>query len=160
MIIRAIKTTDYHLLEKFLYLAVHQPDPENPIPPSVVNIPEVRNYIAHFGKQKHDYGLVAEKNGYVVGMAWARVLSGKIKGYGYINNQTPELAISVEENQRGQGIGIALMSAIIELLSHKGYKQCSLSVEKTNRATNLYKRLGFITVKETNLDYIMVKKFA
>jgi ribosomal protein S18 acetylase RimI-like enzyme len=160
MIIRAIKATDHQLLEKFLYLAVHQQDPENPIPPSVVNIPEVRNYIANFGKQKHDYGLVAVKNDNVVGMAWARVLSGKIKGYGYIDDQTPELAISVEKNLRGQGIGVALMNAIIELLRSNGYQQCSLSVEKTNRATNLYKRLGFSPVKETCHNYIMVKRIA
>jgi len=158
MNIRPIREIDYPLLEDFLYLAIHQADPNNPIPGSVVDVPEVRNYISGFGTKKDDYGLVAEIEEKVVGIVWARVLSGNIKGYGYIDDETPEFAISVTAENRGQGIGKALMNAMIELLKQKSYKQCSLSVQKSNKAINLYKRLGFMTVKETDEDYIMIKK--
>lgn len=159
MKIRSIKTTDYHKLEDFLYLAVHQQDPHNLIPRSVVDVPEIRNYIEGFGTQKDDHGLVAVIDDRVVGMVWVRLLVAPIRGYGNVDNETPEFAISIKEEYRGQGIGRALMNAMFALMIQKGYKKTSLSVQKTNRAANLYKSLGFETIKESDEEFIMVKQF-
>lgn len=51
------------------------------------------------------------------------------------------------------------MQEIIKLLVRKGYKHVSLSVQKANYAVNMYLKLGFKTIKETDEEFIMVKEF-
>ena len=48
------------------------------------------------------------------------------------------------------------MKEMLEFLKDKGYKQTSLSVQKANYAVNMYRKLGFETVKENEEEYIMV----
>jgi ribosomal protein S18 acetylase RimI-like enzyme len=43
-------------------------------------------------------------------------------------------------------------------LKEKGYKQASLSVQKENYVVNMYQKLGFVTIKETKDDYVMLLK--
>ncbi|HJH59281.1 MAG TPA: hypothetical protein IAD30_06125 [Bacteroidetes bacterium] len=47
---------------------------------------------------------------------------------------------------------------MLQLLRGKGYAQVSLSVQKTNPAFRLYKRLGFEKLRETDEEYILVRK--
>ena len=111
-------------------------------------------YIDHFGVKQGDCGVVAENDdGCVVGMAWTRI----IPGYGHIDNQTPELAISVLPEHRGQGIGTEMLSYLFELLIERGYKQTSLSVQKANPAARLYQRIGYKIIRENEEDYVMLK---
>ena len=56
-------------------------------------------YIENFG-QKNDCGVVAEVDGKAIGLAWTRI----IPAYGHIDNETPELAISVLPEYRNQGV--------------------------------------------------------
>lgn len=154
--IRKLEIAEFGLLEDMLYEAIFQSDENNLIPREVVNAPEVRVYIDNFGRQKDDYCLVADFNGKIVGAVWVRILAGKIKGFGYIDDKTPEFAISLFEEYRGRGIGTELMRKMIEYLKNKGYSQTSLSVQKENYAVNLYKKLGFKIVKETSEEYKML----
>jgi len=156
--IREIKSNELGQLEDMLYEAVFQPDEENLIPREVVNLPEVRVYIDKFSEKKDDYCLVADLNGKIIGAVWTRILSGDIKGFGNIDDETPEFAISLYKEYRNQGIGTSLMTAMIEHLRKSGYKQTSLSVQKTNYAVQLYKNLGFEIIEENNDDYLMLLK--
>ena len=63
--------------------------------------------------------------------------------------------ISIYEEYRNLGIGIALMKTMLQFLKNKGYKQISLSVQKANYAVNMYRKLGFETAKENEEEYIM-----
>jgi ribosomal protein S18 acetylase RimI-like enzyme len=96
---------------------------------------------------------VAEADGQVIGAAWERI----IPAYGYIDDDTPELAISVLPKHRGKAIGTALMIRLLELLREHGYRRTSLAVQKENAAVWFYQRLGYITVRESDEEYIMVK---
>jgi ribosomal protein S18 acetylase RimI-like enzyme len=154
--IREIAPRDYPLLEEFLYLAVHQADPLRPIPRSVLLEPRVRNYIEDFGSRLHDRGLVAEADGRVVGAAWARVLAGDPPGYGYVDDSTPELAISLLPEYRNRGIGTRMMRDLIRLLTECGYARTSLSVDKGNCAARIYENLGFEVVAEHDDDQLMI----
>ena len=83
--------------------------------------------------------------------------------YGYFDDETPELAISVLPEYRGQGLGGKCMTRLFAELRRRGYKQTSLSVQKNNPAVHFYKRLGYEIVDEKpdhigQEDYIMVKK--
>jgi ribosomal protein S18 acetylase RimI-like enzyme len=81
-----------------------------------------------------------------VGAVWIRLMIGEAKGYGYINDQTPELSIAMLPGYRGLGLGTRLMTALIEAV-RETYPALSLSVSADNPARRLYERLGFETVK-------------
>jgi ribosomal protein S18 acetylase RimI-like enzyme len=93
-----------------------------------------------------------------VGAVWVRILSGEIKGYGNIDDKTPEFAISLFKEYRNQGIGSLLMKNMISYLEKNGYKQTSLSVQKENYAFKMYQNFGFRIINENEEDYLMLLK--
>ena len=155
--IRSIETDEIPLLSDFLYEAIFQRDQDTPLPRSIINQPELKVFIENYGK-KDDTCLVAVVDNRVVGAVWTRILSGEIKGFGNIDNQTPEFAISLYKEYRGNGIGTQLMIDMLDLLRAKGYKQTSLAVQKDNYAAQMYKNVGFFIVDENEEEYIMVYK--
>ena len=158
MIIRAIKETDYPLLEDFIYHAIYIPDGEEYPPREIILQPEIYIYVEDFGSKKGDYGVVAELDGQIVGMAWTRI----IPAYGNIDENTPELAIATIPSHRGLGIGTKLMTALFAILKEKGYSRTSLSVQQNNPAVRFYKRLGYVITEEKqdhagHDDFVMLK---
>ena len=156
---RPINPSEYQLLEEFLYQAIYIPEGENPPPQDVIFDPNVYVYVKDFGSQKSDCCIVAEHDGKVIGAAWARI----VPAYGHLDETTPELAISILPNHRGQGVGTALMEHLFETLRQNGYARTSLSVQTNNQAVRFYKRLGYEITQEKldhvgNEDYIMVKQ--
>lgn len=156
IIIREILPQEVHKLQDMLYEAIYQPDENKLIPRSVLAIPEVNAYIKDFGEKTDDYCLVADLDGEIVGAVWVRIILGEIKGYGYVDDETPEFAISLFNEYRGQGIGTRLMEEMINYLQNAGYKQTSLSVQKENYAVRLYLKMGFKIIRENDEDYLML----
>lgn len=156
--IRKIQDSEIFILEEMLYESIYQPDENNLIPRDVLNVPKVNAYIKDFGQRKDDYCLVADSDGQIIGAVWVRIISGDMKGYGYIDDYTPEFAISLYKEYRNQGIGTRLMNAMIGYLQEIGYEKTSLSVQKENFAVRLYKKVGFEIVDENEDDYLMVLK--
>ncbi|MCL2841378.1 MAG: GNAT family N-acetyltransferase [Defluviitaleaceae bacterium] len=157
MNIRTIQPKDYPLLEDFLFHAIYIPQGEAIPERKIIFEPEIFIYIKDFGKE-HDTGVVAEESGKIIGAAWTRI----IPAYGNIDDETPELAISVLPEFRGKGIGEKLMTHLFQLLRKSGYTRTSLSVQKNNPATRFYQRLGYVITDEKldhagHEDYIMVK---
>ena len=62
-IIREMRSEEYSLLSDFLYEAIYIPDGIEPPPKSVIESPELQEYIMNFGNRKHDKALVAEIKG-------------------------------------------------------------------------------------------------
>ena len=81
-----------------------------------------------------------------------------MKDYGNIDDETPSLAIGIYKEYRKLGIGTEMMKKMINILKEKKYEKVSLSVQKNNYAVKLYKKLGFKIFKETEEEYIMIKK--
>ena len=157
-IVREIAKTEYYLLEDFLYHAIFLPPGTEPLPREIIFEPEIYVYIKDFGK-KGDCGVVAENGGRVIGAAWARIITA----YGHIDDETPELAISVLPQYRGHGVGTSMMMYLFDLLRERGYRRTSLSVQKDNPAVRLYERLGYHITDEKldhagHEDFIMVKR--
>lgn len=155
LVIRQIQPSEQHLLKNFLYEAIFQKDETKLLPKEIIEQPELKIYIDDFGKQG-DLCLVADLNGELIGAVWTRIFSDKTKGFGYVDDNSPELSISLFKEYRNRGIGTALMKAVLELLRNKGYKKVSLSVQKDNYAYRMYQNLGFEVVKEDQEDYVMV----
>ena len=155
--IRPIEKEDHSYLEQFLYHAIFIPEGDTLPPFEIIYEPEIYVYIKDFG-QKHDTAVVAEEDGEILGIAWTRI----IPAYGNIDDNTPELAISVLPKYRGRGIGTMLMEALFACLKEGGYTRTSLSVQKDNPACRFYQRLGYRVTDEKkdhtgHEDYIMVK---
>jgi len=156
--VRVMREPDYKCLPEFLYQAIFIPEGVEPPQRSIINEPEIFIYIKDFGTKQGDLGVVAEQNGQMIGAAWTRI----IPAYGHIDDKTPELAISVLPEFRGNGVGMKLMKKLFTLLRENGYKQTSLSVQKDNPAVRFYKRLGYQISGERvdhagHEDFLMVK---
>ena len=156
--IREIRAEELGVLDEMLYEAVYQPEGCVPVSRDVIQIPEIKVYIDGFGNRKGDYCLVADLNGRIVGAVWVRILADGIKGYGNIDDQTPEFAVSLLKRYRNRGIGTLLMQRMIDCLKKQGYAQASLSVQKENYAVRMYQKLGFEIIRENEEDYLMVLK--
>lgn len=91
-LIRKIEPHELSILEEMLYEAIFQPDENNILPKDVIKQPEISVYIKHWGKPD-DLCLVVDVDGKIIGAVWTRILAGKTKGYGNIDDQTPEFAI-------------------------------------------------------------------
>jgi ribosomal protein S18 acetylase RimI-like enzyme len=155
LVIRPLKSQEYSILREFLHLAVFRDDGDFNLPINIVDEPSLIKYIEEFGKED-DICLVAEVNSEIIGAIWTRLFDSEHKGYGYYDDTTPELSMSVKEKYRGKGVGMMLLSSIKELLKEQSYKKVSLSVSKNNFATNLYRKFGFITIEERETDYLML----
>ncbi len=149
--IRRMRKEEYGLLRDFLYEAVFVPDGVEAPQESILNCPELQVYISDFGTDKNDKALAAEASGKIVGVIWARIM----KDYGHIDEDTPSLAMSVLKEYRNMGIGTALLKHMMCEEKAAGYVKLSLSVQKDNYAVKLYRKAGFVTVSETNEEYIM-----
>nr|WP_240518639.1 GNAT family N-acetyltransferase [Leptolyngbya sp. BC1307] len=101
-------------------------------------------YVHDWGRAG-DFGVAAEQDGELVGAAWLRLWSGEDKGYGYLADEIPELAIAVIPEIRGQGVGTALLKQLLAL-AQTHYPAVSLSIRMSNPALRLYQRLGFVAV--------------
>jgi ribosomal protein S18 acetylase RimI-like enzyme len=119
----------------------------------------VSRYVRGWGRPG-DTAVVALDGGFPVGAAWYRVFSPDEPGYGFVDEQTPELAIAVVPSQRGKGVGEQLLLALIERARQAGYSSLSLSVEPGNPARKLYERHGFRVVDEGAEAWTMVARLA
>ena len=136
-IIREMRSEEYCLLSDFLYEAIYIPDGIEPPPKSVIDCPELQEYIIEFGNRKHDKALVAEIQGNIVGAIWVRIMND----YGHIDNDTPSLAMSVCPQYRGLGIGTSLLKQLLQVERLAGYSKISLSVQKSNYAVKMYEKV-------------------
>ncbi|WP_446786490.1 GNAT family N-acetyltransferase [Macellibacteroides fermentans] len=148
---------EIHLLEDFLYEAIFQRDENNLLPRDIIRQPELSVYINDFGRTD-DHCLVAQCDGKIVGAVWARIITGKVKGFGNVDDSTPELAISIHKEYRSKGIGTNLLKSMLHLLKEFGYTQTSLAVQKDNYALKVYQSVGFIIIEESEEDYLMLCK--
>ena len=147
-----MRPDEYPLLDEFLYQAIFLPEGTSPPPRDIVNRPELRVYVQNFGQYEHDRCLVADVDANPVGAVWVRIMND----YGHIDSETPSFAISLLPQFRGQGIGTALMRAMLQRLRDEGVKQASLAVQKQNYAVKMYRSCGFETVGENEQEYIML----
>ncbi len=152
MKIRPIKKQEIMLLTDFIYESIFQGNADKLLPRTVIQAPSIWVYVDEFGSKKDDYCFVAEENNLIVGAVWVRC----IKGFGHLDRNTPEFAISVYPEYRGKGIGTNLMKTMIEHLKNSGYHQTSLSVQKANRAYKMYLNVGFEVISESEEEFIMV----
>ena len=113
---------------------------------AVAENPGTAKYVEGWSRDG-DLGFVAvSATGEPLGAAWLRLFRGEDAGYGYVDDEIPELAIAVRPGARGAGIGARLISHLLRVAKSL-HHVVSLSVRSDNPAINLYERMGFRPVE-------------
>jgi len=149
-VIRQAGSRDVHFLKDMLRHAYYwraTTVPESGEPP-------VQRYVERWGRPG-DTALIAIQDFQPVGAAWYRLFKADNPGYGFVDEETPELSIAVVPSKRGSGLGSELLDALMARARADGYASISLSVEKDNPAVALYERHGFSRVREDDGAYTM-----
>jgi GNAT superfamily N-acetyltransferase len=136
-VIRKAGPQDVRFLRDMLRHAYHWRLNEDPDLP-------VARYVNNWGRPG-DAGLIAWEAG-PIGAAWYRLFPRDAPGFGFVDEQTPELTIAVVPSRRGAGLGAELMQALLDRAREEGHNAISLSAEKG--MTKLYERYGFHPVEE------------
>ena len=139
---RELLREDEASLWKALYHAIHVPPGQTAPPPEIVQQPELARYVAGWKEPPDDLGMAAEELGDIVGAAWLRRWAGDVQGYGFVDEETPELSMAVWPGHRGRGVGTRLLRELLDRASRR-FDAVSLSVSLTNPARRLYERVGF-----------------
>ena len=107
----------------------------------------LERYVAGWGRPG-DNAVVAIDEFQPVGAAWYRLFEADEPGYGFVDEQTPELTIAIVPSMRGRGLGEELLSVLLDRAREEGRLRISLSVEPDNPAIRLYEQHGFARVGE------------
>lgn len=144
---RDLREDELEFLREMLYAALAwRPDVE--LPPAEWVLAHSQVVIFHEGwGRSGDTAIIAEERGRPIGLVWYRLFTDEEHGEGYVDEQTPELAIAVTDGFRGQGVGGRLMEAIHERARKDGFSRISLSVDPENPAKRLYERLGYVELE-------------
>ena len=159
-IIRIMRCEDIDFLKEMLFEAIFLPQEiKNKLSKDIINQPELNKYFIDWGRPG-DLAYVAETSltSKLIGCIWGRLFTLTNKGYGFIDEQTPELSVALSVNYRNQGIGTALGNAIIHNYRQLNYKKLSLNVNESNPSLRLYERFDFKIVKREADSFIMVKE--
>ncbi|MEW5592027.1 GNAT family N-acetyltransferase [Peribacillus frigoritolerans] len=146
---------DLDFLTDMMYEAIHIPE-NKPPKEELLNLPHIKKYSEGWGRTG-DRAIIAFEDNFPVGAAWYRLFAENQKGYGYVDDKTPELGIAVINKVRGKGIGNLLMEKLFETASRDGYTSLSLSVDpKNTQAVQLYKKLGFEQCDSSGTSWTMI----
>lgn len=142
VVVRRADDTDGLFLKEMLLVAVEWREdvPVRSID-DIMSVPAIAHYVVGWPRPG-DVGVVAQADRRV-GAAWWRFFDTDDPGYGFVDASIPEVSIGVLDGWRRQGVGQALMTALIAAAHGCDLGALSLSVEADNSAVRLYERLGF-----------------
>jgi ribosomal protein S18 acetylase RimI-like enzyme len=156
--IRHVTQGDISFLWDMIYYASHMPE-DGATSSEVARLdPYVNIYVNDWGR-RGDCGVIAYEPQSLrkLGAAWLRFLTDDKSHYGYYNDETPELAIAVLPEMKGQGVGSALLSHLIEIVRGQ-IPAIVLTVRNDNPARHLYERCGFVVIDEV-INRVGTKSF-
>jgi ribosomal protein S18 acetylase RimI-like enzyme len=155
--IRRATAEDRDFLEEMLAVAADwRPGTHVRSVAEILAQPALAHYVAGWPAEG-DVGFIAEV-GQPVAAAWWRYFHQDDPGFGFVDDTVPEVSIGIVADARGQGLGTLLLEALIEEARQRALSALSLSVDPDNRATGLYRRLGFVTVSHVGGSLTMLLK--
>jgi ribosomal protein S18 acetylase RimI-like enzyme len=147
VIIRAANVGDVPFLVEMIREAAFHPA-RLPTLEEAARAPHAACWIDGWGRNG-DLGVVAAEGDRSVGAAWCRLFTGDEPGMNsYVAGDVPGIAVATVPDRRGQGVGTALMRALLTAAREAGFSSVSLSVGSSNPAIRLYERLGFERVRD------------
>ena len=154
MVIRRGGPQDTRFLRDMLHHAYYWREREPGEGPGPVAL-----YVKGWGRPG-DTALIAIDEGFPVGAAWYRLFRRDQPGYGFVDEETPELAIAVVPSRRGRGIGDALLKELYKRAKEDGYSAVSLSAERDNEPLVSYyeRKHAFERVREDGGDSVTMRR--
>lgn len=111
-------------------------------------VPYLRKWVDDWNPPQ-DLGYLAWAEDRNVGAVWTRQFDADEPDLPiYIDPYTPELAIACRPEFQGRGIGTKLISTICQRARKRGWNGLCLTVREGNPAIALYRRIGFMRLKE------------
>jgi GNAT superfamily N-acetyltransferase len=157
---RQIELTDEPFLWEMLYHALHVPEGAAPFSREIVHEPGIAQYVKAWGRAGDSGWVVSvEPAGKLAGAAWLRQFTAAQPGYGFVDEQTPELSVALLPEYRGLGLGTQLLERLIGA-AQKDSAALSLSVSRDSPSRRLYERVGFVTIKNSGASFTMRKPLA
>ncbi len=144
--LRAVDRQDSRFLRDMLRHAYHWRMAQDP------DLPVFR-YVQNWGR-RGDAGVVAFDGPNEYGAAWYRLFPESAPGFGFVDEETPELTIAVVPSHRGHGTGGELLEALLAQARSEGFSRVSLSAEPGQ--TSFYEKHGFRELQREDGTVTMV----
>src|SRR4051794_17620552 len=110
-------------------------------------------YVKNWGR-RGDAGVVASSGPNAYAAAWYRLFPASAPGFGFVDEETPELTIAVVPSKRGHGTGAELLEALLAQARADGFARISLSAEPGQ--TGFYEQHGFRELRREGRTVTMV----
>jgi [ribosomal protein S18]-alanine N-acetyltransferase len=111
-------------------------------------------YVSGWGR-RGDAAVIALEGGFPIGAAWFRLFTRDEPGFGFVDEETPEVAIAVVPSRRGRGTGHELLDGLMEVAKEQGYEALSLSTAADSAAMHIFETHGFAKVEQTDGSWTM-----
>ena len=155
--LRPATDADVEAIQQIVYEAISwNASAEFPPLETIIDHPELIRYHGGWGRPG-DAGVLADAGGEVVAGAFYRLFTEADHGQGYIDADTPEVAVAVWGAPKGKGVGSTLLDALHEMARNAGFAKVSLAVDSDNPAMRLYERQGYVGESVDEGDTLMVK---
>jgi GNAT superfamily N-acetyltransferase len=145
-VLRPADLQDMRFLRDMLRHAYHWRIAQDP------DLPVFR-YVQNWGR-RGDAGVIAFSGPNVYGAAWYRLFPEAAPGFGFVDEETPELTIAVVPSHRGHGTGGELIEALLAQARADGFARVSLSAEPGQ--TGFYEKHGFQELEREDGTVTMV----
>jgi ribosomal protein S18 acetylase RimI-like enzyme len=156
--IRKVVKEDESFLWDMLYESIYIPEGSKRPSKDIIYEPHIAKYLEEWGRYG-DVGFIAvDNNDKPIGSITSRFFHEDNKGYGYVDESTPEFGLAILPEYRGKGIGAALLKRLLEEVESRDIKCISLSVDPNNPAIKLYKKFGFVEVGLEGTSVTMKKE--
>jgi GNAT superfamily N-acetyltransferase len=115
-------------------------------------------YVDNWGR-RGDTALVAMDEGHSVAAGWYRLFKEGAHGYGFVDEQTPELTVVVVPSRQGEGIGQELLAGLLARARSDGHPGLSAAVEADYPERESLLAHGFEQVAQRGTTLTMLRRF-
>ena len=142
--IRLAETDDLPFLQEMLYEAAYwRPNQQRPPIHEGLARPDIQKVLHNWGRPGDTAVIAIDENNMPLGAAWYRFWTSENHSHGFVDESTPEVGIGVRVEKRRQGVGTALLQALLKQADKQGIQRVSLSVDPDNYARKIYEKIGF-----------------
>lgn len=113
---------------------------------AVLARPDLAHYVEDW-PLSGEIGVIAAAEETAIGACWLRFFTADDPGYGYVSDDMPELSMAVAKPWRGRGVGRLLLRKTADRARKTGIARICLSVDRANRAHELYASEGYRVVE-------------
>jgi ribosomal protein S18 acetylase RimI-like enzyme len=144
--VRVAVESDLTFVQRMLYEAANTPGEQWPRFEDSMQEPRNRRFWIGLTTRPGDLGVIAEYSDTPIGAAWVRRM-GKGERLPFDDPEIPVLAIGVERDHRGRGVGALLLSSLLNQARRARIRAIDLTAGSFNDAAiRLYHAHGFTDV--------------